>query len=135
MIKAAICVTQKILLVREKHVTIIERAKIKPKENNRGLSSLSFRNKPYGVRSTLTCMANMTREKTMGVDVINAPPIMLKRDLAMLIVSSVKKDFIELWHSNRAPCASTAKIRKTRIGFHIFLFKERALYKKFQNNA
>jgi hypothetical protein len=37
-------------------------------------SELNFRNKPWGTRSTFTCMANITSVKAMAAAPISEPP-------------------------------------------------------------
>ena len=81
MIKAVLQKAARIALViqdgsgtREIVVTKIVIMKVAPKAPSNFESELTFRNSPYGIRSTLICIANIISAKTIAVAPSNAPP-------------------------------------------------------------
>ena len=60
--------------IREEHVIAMARINVVKNEPSNYKSELNFLNSPYGIRSTLICIANIIREKAIAVAPINAPP-------------------------------------------------------------
>ena len=55
--------------------TPIDNNRVATKAPSNLASVLSLRNSPYGIRSTLTCIANITSENAIAVAPMNAPPV------------------------------------------------------------